>query len=79
MIGDDVYLITKRAPACGFASSASAEVDVYRAAGAYCTAQGLKLSTVEMKGRNGVPFARCADATLKFRCVPSEPQKTQTE
>jgi len=67
--GDGVYMVSKESPGCGFASADDALAQVYKEANAYCSGQGKKLETVSVDNLHGIPFVRCAEADLHFRCV----------
>ena len=66
----DTYTVSEKAGGCGFATAGGQEADAYKEANAFCTARDQHVETISSTSRNGVPFAHCADAELKFRCVP---------
>lgn len=63
-------MISQRSGACAFGSSGAQEADVYKEANAFCSAKNMKVETASSDAKDGIPFARCASANLKFRCVP---------
>jgi len=77
-IGQEIFMISKTSAACGFRSADGTTAKLYREAGAYCAARKKELLTVSVRGRDGVPFARCASAELEFRClVPGDSELAQ--
>ena len=66
----DVYMLSHRSGACAFGSGGAQEADAYKDANAFCGTKNLRVETVSMEAKDGIPFARCASANLKFRCVP---------
>lgn len=71
-IGEDTYMLAKTSAACGFRSASGTKAKLYEEAGAFCRKQGKTVRTVEVTGKDGVPFARCASAELQFKCVSGE-------
>lgn len=65
----DTYMIAEKAGGCGFATAGGQEADAYKKANAFCAKSGKHVETVSSESRNGVPFAHCASAELKFKCV----------
>ena len=66
----DTYLISEKAGGCGFATGGGQEADAYRKANAFCAAKSMHVETISSSARDGMPFAHCASAELKFKCVP---------
>jgi hypothetical protein len=66
----DTYMVAEKAGGCGFATAGGQEADAYRKANAFCANQNKYVETISTESKGGVPFARCASAELKFRCVP---------
>jgi hypothetical protein len=66
----DTYMISEKAAGCGFATAGGQEASAYKKANAFCAAKGQHVETVSTSGRDGMPFAHCASADLKFKCVP---------
>lgn len=71
-VGEDTYMLAKTSAACGFRSSSGTKAKLYEEAGAFCRKQGKQVETVDVTGKDGIPFARCASAELHFRCVARE-------
>lgn len=71
----DTYMVAKTSPACGFRSADGTKAKLYREANKFCAKKNRQIETVEVTGRNGIPFARCASAELRFRCVDTESGK----
>jgi hypothetical protein len=69
--GDGVYLLSKKSIGCGFASAESIKADLYKEANQFCVEQKKDIRTVDVVANDGIPFARCANAELHFRCVDS--------
>ena len=76
-IGQDTYMLTKKSPACGFASAEGTKADLYLEANAFCAERKKQIQTVEAIARDGVPFVRCASAELHFRCVDEDTTKNR--
>lgn len=68
-IDRDTYMVAKTSPACGFRSADGTKAKLYREANKFCAKKNRQIETVDVTGRNGIPFARCASAELRFRCV----------
>ena len=66
----DTYMVSEKAAGCGFATGGGQEADAYKKANAYCAERNLKVEIVSTTAKDGVPFARCASANIKFKCVP---------
>lgn len=65
-----VYLLTKKSAGCGFTGGEGSKVALLKEAGAFCAQQGKQVDTLSADAQHGVPFARCASAEVRFRCVP---------
>lgn len=68
----DTYMISEKAAGCGFATAGGQEADAYRKANEFCAEKGMVVETISSDSKGGVPFARCASANLKFKCVPND-------
>jgi hypothetical protein len=66
----DTYMVSEKAGGCGFATAGGQEADAYKKANEFCAARNLNVETVSSNAQGGIPFARCASADLKFKCVP---------
>ncbi|MGH8397585.1 MAG: hypothetical protein ACRETA_04990 [Gammaproteobacteria bacterium] len=51
--GDNVYMISKESPGCGFASADSAMAEVYKEANAFCSEKGKAIKTVSAEAKHG--------------------------
>lgn len=69
----DTYMVSEKAAGCGFAAAGGQEADAYKKANEYCSSRGQEVEIVSTSAKEGVPFARCASANVKFRCVPKKP------
>ena len=67
---EDSYMISEKAGGCGFATAGGQEADAYKKANEFCAAKKMHVETISSEPKSGIPFARCASADLKFRCVP---------
>lgn len=65
----DSYILSEKAAGCGFATGSGQEVEAYKKANKFCTKKGLQVETISVAAKDGIPFARCASAQLKFKCV----------
>ncbi len=68
----DTYMVSEKAGGCGFATAGGQEADAYKKANKFCATKGMAVETITADTKGGVPFARCASADLKFRCVPKQ-------
>ena len=68
----NTYMVSEKAAGCGFATSGGQEADAYKKANKFCSAKNMTVETISSETKGGVPFARCASADLKFRCVPAQ-------
>jgi len=68
----DTYMVSEKAAGCGFATAGGQEADAYEKANEFCAARNMAVETISSEAKGGVPFARCASADLKFRCVPKQ-------
>ncbi len=68
----DTYMVSEKAAGCGFATAGGQEADAYKKANKFCAAKNMAVETITADTKSGVPFARCASADLKFRCVPKQ-------
>jgi hypothetical protein len=66
----NTYMVSEKAGGCGFATTGGQEADAYGKANEFCAKKGLNVEKIELTTKSGIPFARCASADLKFRCVP---------
>nr|AQQ74495.1 hypothetical protein [uncultured bacterium] len=71
-VDKDTYMISEKAAGCGFATAGGQEADAYKKANEYCSSRGQQVEIVSTTAKDGVPFARCASANVKFRCVPKK-------
>ena len=69
-VDKDTYMVSEKAAGCGFATAGGQEADAYKKANEYCSSRGLEVEVVSSTAKEGVPFARCASANVKFKCVP---------
>jgi len=69
--GPDSYYLTKKSPGCGFSGGEGSKAELMREANDFCAKQGKSMSILDAVAHNGVPFARCASAELRFRCTNS--------
>jgi hypothetical protein len=69
-VDKDTYMVSEKAAGCGFATAGGQEADAYKKANEYCSSRGQQVEIVSTTAKEGVPFARCASANVKFRCVP---------
>ena len=67
--GGGVYMVAKESPGCGLATADATLATLYKQANAFCENEGKKLETVSVESKDGIPFVRCAEANLHFRCV----------
>jgi hypothetical protein len=74
-IDRDTYMVAKTSAACGFRSADGTKAKLYREANKFCAKKNRSIETVEVTGRDGIPFARCASAELRFRCVGKDSQR----
>jgi hypothetical protein len=65
----DSFMVSEKAGGCGFATGSGQEADAYKRANAFCADRGEHVETISSNVRDGMPFAHCASASLKFRCV----------
>ena len=66
----NTYMLSEKAGGCGFATGSGQEADAYKKANKFCGKKGMQVETISSEAKDGIPFARCASAELKFRCVP---------
>jgi hypothetical protein len=71
-VDKDTYMVSEKAAGCGFATAGGQEADAYKKANEYCKSRGQEVEVVSTTAKEGVPFARCASATVKFKCVPKK-------
>ena len=71
-VDKDTYMVSEKAAGCGFATAGGQEADAYKKANEYCSARSLDVEVVSTTAKEGVPFARCASANVKFKCVPKK-------
>jgi len=69
-VDKDTYMVSEKAAGCGFATGGGQEADAYKKANAYCASLSQDAEIVSTTTKDGVPFARCASANVKFKCVP---------
>lgn len=74
-IDRDTYMVAKTSSACGFRSADGTKAKLYREANKFCAKKNRQIQTVDVTGRDGIPFARCASAELRFRCVDADSEK----
>jgi hypothetical protein len=72
-VDKDTYMVSEKAGGCGFATAGGQEADAYKKANAYCASRGEVVEIVSTTAKEGVPFARCASANVKFKCVAKKP------
>jgi len=68
-IGNEAYMVAKRAPQVSFGPPIQQKADVYAQANEFCSRKGLVIETVKLEEVNQI-FGRHGSATLTFRCVP---------
>lgn len=71
-VDKDTYMVSEKAAGCGFATAGGQEADAYKKANEYCSSRGQAVEVVSTTTKEGVPFARCASANVKFKCVPKK-------
>lgn len=67
---ENTYMLSEKAGGCGFATASGQEAQAYKKANKFCAAKGMHVETISSTTNKGIPFVRCASATLKFKCVP---------
>lgn len=66
----DTYMISKQSAAGMFGTPEGVKADIYVEANEFCSKQGKAVETVNVQGKNAIPFTRQGSASLTFRCVP---------
>jgi hypothetical protein len=74
-VDKDTYMVSEKAAGCGFATAGGQEADAYKKANKYCSSRNLDVEVVSTTAKEGVPFARCASANVKFKCVSRRADK----
>lgn len=65
-------MLTKLSTGCGFGSPDLLKGDLYREASEHCAAERKQFETIEFSTTPGMPFVRCASASLQFRCIAAQ-------
>lgn len=71
--GNDEYMISKTDMGDVWHTGAKVLTKLYIEANAYCDKKDLSVERISEETNDGYPFVRSANATLRFRCVPSRP------
>jgi hypothetical protein len=69
---DDQFRLTKNSDACVIGSPDAVKGDLWMEAVKLCTLRRESPVEVESSGEYGIPYIRCASASLTFRCAPVE-------
>src|SRR5690348_4531375 len=68
-MGQNMYMIAKTSPACGFRDAGGVKADVFAEMTSFCRARNLYPEVQTIEALDGVIGRRCASATVEFRCV----------
>lgn len=58
-----------QSPACAVGEPGGVQSQLYFQAEEHCRTQNKQVEIVKSEGKAGIPFVRCASATLGFKCV----------
>lgn len=71
-LGNNTFSLSKLSPHCAAGTAGAVKADVYFQAEQFCREQHQRLEIVDFEGKSGIPFVRCANAELTFRCTDKE-------
>jgi len=66
--GDDTFSLRKISGACAAGNPEAVLEELRQEAAKFCAGRREKVREISADGKGGIPFVRCAEATLTFAC-----------